>query len=266
MASLARCTLLLAALLLPARLGAQERFDHSLFDRLLRLQVVNGMVDYDAFRVSADFERYLERLAAFDPSRLPTAERLAFWINAYNAYTIKLINKHDERRSIRNINKSLGLFKGSGPWNEKLAVVGGTAYGLDHIEQKIIRPEFEEPRIHFALVCAAMGCPPLRSEAYTGERLEQQLEEQGRIFLLESPDKNRVDVAKGVVAVSQVFKFRDYEKDFGGSKEAVARYVARWFPPGPARDLLESGRWKKFEYTDYDWTLNSQEIARERAR
>ena len=86
--------------------------------------------------------------------------QLAFYINAYNAYTIQLILAHDETRSIRNINKTGGIIKGYGPWTEKLAVVGGTAYGLDHIEQKIIRPTYQEPRIHFALVCAAMGCPP----------------------------------------------------------------------------------------------------------
>jgi hypothetical protein len=242
---------------------AQTSFDHAAFDRLLRAHVQDGLVDYEAFKAAPEFARYLASLAAFDPAALPREEQLAFWINAYNAYTIQLILKHDEGESIRNINKTGGIIKGYGPWNEQLARVGGVDYGLDHIEQKIIRPRFQEPRIHFALVCAAMGCPPLRSEAYLGARLEEQLQDQGSVFLRESPAKNRVDVANQTVWVNQVFKFRDYQKDFGGSKEAVARFIARWYPAGPERELLESGKWKKFEYTEYDWSLNSIPRARE---
>lgn len=254
-------TAALAATLLAGPLTGQDRFDHSPFDGLLRAHVREGIVDYAAFRAAPAFPQYLARLAAFDPAPLPREEQLAFWINAYNAYTIQLILAHDETKSIRNINKTGGIIKGYGPWTEKLAVVGGTAYGLDHIEQKIIRPTYQEPRIHFALVCAAMGCPPLRSEAYSGARLEEQLEDQGRTFLRGSPAKNRVELATRSVYVSQVFKFRDYAKDFGGSREAVARFIARWYEPGPERDLLEGGAWKTFEYTDYDWTLNSVEQA-----
>ncbi len=250
-----------ATALLAGPLAGQDSFDHGLFDGLLRAHVHEGIVDYAAFRAAPEFPQYLAQLAAFDPAPLPRAEQLAFWINAYNAYTIQLILSHKERESIRNINKTGGFIKAYGPWTEKLAVVGGTPYGLDHIEQKIIRPTYQEPRIHFALVCAAMGCPPLRSEAYTGARLEEQLDEQGRTFLRGSPAKNRVDAATRSVYVSQVFKFRDYEKDFGGSKEAVARFIARWYEAGPERELLEGGRWQRFEYTDYDWTLNSVEQA-----
>ena len=243
----------------------QPAFDHSAFDALLRVHVVDGMVDYDAFHRAPDFAAYLQRLAAFDPARLPRDERLAFWINAYNAYTIRLINKHGERESIRNINKTLGVVKAYGPWKEKLAVVGGRAYGLDEIEQGIIRPQFREPRIHFALVCAAMGCPPLRGEAFVGGRLDEQLDDQGRIFLLQSPSKNRVDMTSRTVYLSPIFvSFRDYIEDFGRSEPAVGRYVARWFPAGPERQLLESGRFTVKE-TEYDWTLNSQANARRTA-
>lgn len=238
--------------------SAQARpFDHGAFDTLLRAHVRGGMVDYDAFAAAPEFKGYLARLAAHDPATLDRAEQLAFWINAYNAYTIQLINKHNERKSIRNINKTFGI-KAYGPWKEKLAVVGGRAYGLDEIEQGIVRPRFQEPRIHFALVCAAMGCPPLRSEAYTGGRLEAQLDDQGRTFLLQSPTKNRVDVAARTAYLSPIFvEFRDYIKDFGGSHAAVGRYVARYFPPGPERDLLAGGDFKVV-VTHYDWTLNSQ--------
>ena len=244
--------------------AAEDAFDHAALDGLLRAHVVRGLVDYDAFQASPAFAGYLRSLAAFDPAGLPRSERLAFWINAYNAYTIQLINAHGERGSIRNINRGLFGIRGSGPWQEPIAVVGGTAYDLDAIEHEIIRPGFREPRIHFALVCAALGCPPLRSEAYTGARLEEQLEDQARTFLLLSPAKNRVDVAQRAVHLSQVFRFRDYEDDFGGSRESVARFIARYYPPGPERELLEGGGWEKWEYTDYDWGLNRRPDARGR--
>jgi Protein of unknown function, DUF547 len=241
----------------PARAGG---FDHSRFDALLRAHVVDGMVDYDAFRSSPEFPRYLDALAAADLAGLDEAERLALWINAYNAYTIQLILEHEERDSIRNINKTLFL-KLKGPWKERLARVAGEVYHLDNIEHDVIRKRFDEPRIHFALVCAAMGCPPLRSEAYTGARLEEQLQDQSVRFLLETPSKNRVDVANRVVYGSMIY-VEYYREDFGGSDEKIGQYLARFYPEGPEKELLLSGDFELRE-TEYDWTLNSQEKARE---
>ncbi len=252
----ATCVALIVSMIISAPAQAQAAtFDQSTFDSLLHRDVVNGMVDYDAFKRSPEFAAYLQRLAHFDPATLPEADRLAFWINAYNAYTIALINEHNERQSIRDINKTLGFLELKGPWSEPLATVAGHHYTLDDIEHLIIRPTFHEPRIHFALVCAAMGCPPLRREAYTGAKLNQQLNDQARIFLLESPAKNRVDVAERTVYVSMIFNL--YKKDFGGTDAAIGRFIARFYPPGPARQLLESGDFKLIE-TRYDWTLNSQ--------
>ena len=235
-----------------------SHFDHAVLDTLFKAHVSKGMVDYDAFAASREFATYLGALAGTDPSGLGRDERLAFWINAYNAYTIQLINQHRERESIRNINRSLGFIKAYGPWKEKLAIVGGHAYALDEIEQDIVRRGFHEPRIHFALVCAAMGCPPLRSEAYRGERLNAQLDDQARVFLLETPAKNRVDVATRTLFVSPIFvEFRDYINDFGGSERSVSNYIARYYPEGEARRLLEAGT-LRIVRTKYDWTLNSQ--------
>lgn len=253
-------TAVLALMFTPhgGRLDAQvTTFDHGSFDALLHAHVVDGLVDYDAFAASPEFARYLARLAAFDPSALGRDDQLAFWINAYNAYTIQLVNAHHERRSIRNINKAFGFVKAYGPWREKIAVVGGHALGLDDIEQDIVRKRFAEPRIHFALVCAAIGCPPLRGEAYVGSRLGEQLDDQGRIFVARSPQKNRVDVATHTVYLSPIFvEFRDYIKDFGGSEAAVGRFIARYLPPGPERELLARGNFT-VKTTPYDWSLNS---------
>ena len=244
-----------------ARDAGAQAFDHSAFDALLKKRVVNGMVDYGGFK-GPDFKAYLASLDGADPAKLDAKERLAYWINVYNAYTIELINRHDEQGSIRNIDKTLGV-AAHGPWREKLVKAGGKVYHLDNVEQDIVRKEWKEPRIHFALVCAARGCPSLRSEAYTGARLEAQLADQASLFLLESPVKNRVDVKAGVVYGSPIY-VEYYPEDFGGSPAAIGKYLAGFYPDGPEKQLLLSGRFKLVA-TAYDWTLNSQAKAKELA-
>jgi hypothetical protein len=243
--------------------AADIRVEHALFDALLKKHVVNGMVDYDAFKKAPQFAPYLASLDKVSPASLPERERLAFWINTYNAFTIQLIISHDEKDSIRNINKSLGLAL-KGPWHEKLVKAGGGVYHLDNVEHDIIRRQFKEPRIHFALVCAAMGCPPLRSEAYTGARLDAQLQEQAVVFLTQSPKKNRVDIAKGLYYASPIMS-KYYRKDFGKDDAEIALYLSHFYPDGPEKQYLSRGK-VKLEETEYDWTLNSQEKAARASR
>src|SRR5688572_626005 len=233
--------LLALALCVAAPLAAGgAAFDHSAFDRLLKAHVTaDGGVDYDAFGRAPAFPLYLDQLARATPEKLSREEQLAFWINVYNAYTIQLVNAHQERKSIRNINKTLGVIKAMGPWKEEIVKAGRRTMSLDHVEHEIIRKQFHEPRIHFALVCAARSCPPLRREAYSGERLEAQLDDQARIFIAQSPDKNRVDVLAATVYLSPIFTW--FKDDFGPD---LGRFLARHVPDGPARRLLESGRFK----------------------
>lgn len=256
LATLATILLVGAAAPLDAQATTPERVSHAAFDGLLRQHVRGGLVDYDAFAASPAFAKYLQTLARTDPSRLPRTEQLAFWINAYNAYTIQLINNHEERASIKNINRALGFIKAGGPWKEPMATVGGTDYTLDEIEHERIRPVFNEPRIHFALVCAAISCPPLRSEAYVAERLDAQFEAQATQFLRRSPGKNRVDVASGTVYLSRIFDW--YGQDFAPSSKGVLTVLSRYWPAGPERALLASGR-ARVKWTEYDWSLNLQQ-------
>lgn len=221
-------------------------FDHSAFDRLLKAHVtVDGRVDYDAFARAPEFPAYLDRLARAAPETLSRDEQLAFWINAYNAYTIDLVNARRERKSIRNIEKAAG-----GPWKLDVVRAGGRTTSLDFVEHEIVRKRFREPRIHFALVCAARSCPPLRREAYTGSRLDSQLEEQARVFIARSPEKNRIDVAAGVAHLSPIFVW--FREDFGPD---LGKFLARYVDDPAARALLESGKFKIVE-TPYDWSVN----------
>jgi hypothetical protein len=236
---------------------AAAAVDHSAFDSLLRAHVTHGLVDYDAFARSSGFRTYLTTLERARLEGRGDRERLAFWINAYNAWTIEQVNRNGERHSIRNIRPARASHGDA--WSERIVRAAGRALTLDEVEHQVIRKEFAEPRVHFALVCAALSCPPLRSEAYTGDRLEEQLDGQARTFLLGSPEKNRVDAASGTVWVSPVFVW--FREDFGGTDEAVGRYVARYWPDGPERRLLRSGRFR-MRQTEYDWTLNSVEKGR----
>lgn len=233
--------------------GQPRTVDHAPFSALLAQHVRNGLVNYDAFRDAPAFTRYLATLASTDPNSLPRGEQLAFWINAYNAYTIAQINAHDERQSIKNINKSFGFVKAGGAWSEPMATVNGRRYTLDQIEHERIRPVFQEPRVHFALVCAALGCPPLRSEAYVADRLEAQLDDQAREFLLRSPAKNRVDVSSHTVHLSRIFDW--YGKDFAPDARGLQRWLSRYWPAGAERALLQDGS-ARVRWTDYDWSLN----------
>jgi hypothetical protein len=247
-----------SSLLLVGRTSAQT-FDHSRFDEVLRKEVVKGMVDYNEFDQSGTFKDYLESLEHADVSKLPERERLAFWINAYNAYTIALINKYEERASIKNIAEGIGFEHAKDAWKQPIVRVGGKTYTLDEVEHEIIRKQFREPRVHFALVCAAMSCPPLRSEAYTGAKLDAQLDSQARMFIRDETRGSRVDAKTEVVHASRVFDW--YHDDFGGGDAALGRYIAQYYPDGPEKQLLLGGHFK-MEFLDYDWTLNSRYLAR----
>lgn len=250
-----RIVLPLLAVLAGPPAAAQVAFDHSAWDDLLRQHVADGLVDYDAFRDAPSFQAYLRSLDRARPEALPEPERLAFWINVYNAFTIELVNRHGERESIRNINRTLGLAL-KGPWREEIVRAGGGRYHLDHVEHEIVRQQFAEPRIHFALVCAARSCPTLRGEAYTGARLDEQLEDQARRFLRERPGLNHVDPATRSVRLSPIVGDW-YRRDFGPDDAALGRFLARYWPAGPERELLLSGRFR-VTTSDYDWTLNSR--------
>lgn len=227
--------------------------DHSAFDGLLRAHVTDGLVDYDAFRDAATFRRYLTSLERASLAGADDEERLAFWINVYNAYTIQLIVAHGERESIRNIDRTLGVLRLKGPWSEPIVRAAGRTLSLDEVEHRIIRKEFHDPRIHFALVSAAKGSPPLRSEAYTGAELDRQLFDQGRRFLKDTT-KNQIETK--FPRLSPIFTY--YKGDFGNSRSDLGTYLATWFD-GATKKKLESGRFGMREIP-FDWSLNKKPV------
>ncbi|MGA7279205.1 MAG: DUF547 domain-containing protein [Desulfocapsaceae bacterium] len=223
---------------------------HQPWTDLLRQHVSDGRVDYQGFKEDeAALDRYLETLAETDPEQLGEDDRLALYINAYNAYTVKLILENFKNgqppESIRRIG---GLF--ASPWQISFAVIGGETFSLDNIEHDIIRVEFDEPRIHFAVNCASLSCPPLISEAYRGETLDLQLEQSSRNFLEDTRHNYYRD---GSLYVSSIFKW--YSEDF--NDDPVAFFLLH--SPSVLPDDSTAGD-IKVKYLDYDWSLNGKQV------
>jgi hypothetical protein len=240
-------------------------FDHAPFDALLKQHVVEvrgglaTQVDYGGLRRDrAQLESYLKTLSAVTPSAFAAwdkSERLAFLINAYNAWTLELVLTGDPQ--IKSI-KDLGSLVRS-PWKKRFIALLGQTRSLDDIEHGMIRAEgvYEEPRIHFAVNCASIGCPALRREAYTGARLQAQLEQATQAFLR---DRSRNRLEGGVLKMSSIFEWyaEDFERGWGGF-ESLAQFLARYAEAlgvSPQQvAALRSGD-LEIEYLSYDWRLN----------
>ncbi len=223
---------------------------HELWDAVLREHVGDGRVDYARLKAEPRLVRYLDWLTEVRPDSLGSREeKLAYWINAYNALTLKLVLAHHPVKSIRDIPHP-GL---KSPWDLPVATIEGRELTLNQIEHEILRPVFKDPRIHYAIVCAAVSCPPLRSEAFVPERLDAQLDEQGRVFLAK---QNQFDPATRTARLSQIFNW--FGGDFGPDAPAVLRAIAVHAPAEIATALRTApDRWK-IEYLDYDWSLNER--------
>ncbi len=238
-------SLLAALAFLTVSLSSSFAFDHTPLTGVLNTYVdENGMVNYESLKSNRGaLDAYLKKTGAVSEKELKgwsKDEQLAFYINVYNAETLKFIIDNYPVDTI----KDLGGFL-STPWDKKVVTLFGEETTLNAVEHKIIRKQFDEPRIHFALVCAAISCPPLRSEAYTGAKLESQLDNQARVFMAQNA-KNRIE--GDTLYLSSIFDW--YGGDFESKEKSLIQYV------DPYIDGSAVG--KKVEFTDYDWSLNKQ--------
>lgn len=211
---------------------------HEKWDSLLQKHVKpNGFVSYEGFKKDRKkLEEYLSGLSHNVPDTSATKnEKLAYWINVYNAFTIELILDHYPVASIKDIKN---------PWDEEFFKLGGTAYSLNDVEHKILRT-MKEPRIHFAIVCASVSCPKLLNEAFRPEQLETQLEMATKHFL-NNPEKNKI--AENNLELSLIFRWfsKDF-KSFGAIESFIQPYV----------DVTITAR-PKISYLKYDWGLNGR--------
>jgi len=259
--------MMIARLLLPLLLLVASpllAFDHQRWDRLLAEHVqwqrsgVATSVDYPGFRADrAALDQYLQALSQVsgaDFQRWSKDEQLAFLINAYNAFTIDLILRQD---SLPDSIRDIGSFF-SGPWDQRFFTLLGETRTLDEVEHEMIRgnPALMDPRIHFAVNCASVGCPALRPEAYRAESLEQQLADSTRRFLSDR-QRNRFNKTGPRLEVSKIFDW--YEEDFVDAAGSLHHYLLQYADtleiPTDHRKSLDDET-LKIQFLDYDWSLN----------
>jgi hypothetical protein len=208
--------------------------------------IASTQVDYGSLRSSGTWEALLRSLRESDPSRLRTRnERLAFWINAYNILAIDLVRRHYPIDSIRSIGR---LF--SPVWKKTAGEIAGRPYTLHEIEHEILRP-MGEPRIHAAIVCASLSCPPLRREPYRAAELDAQLEDNVRRWLADPRKGARIDRSSRTLHLSPILDW--FAEDFG---DDVLPFVGAHLPAAEAKWLRAQGRALRVRYFKYDWRLN----------
>ncbi len=224
---------------------AEKGVDNRLWGELLQRHVNGGAVDYGGMKKEENsLDRYLEILAAVKPDTLESKERMAFYINLYNAWTVKLIlGKYPDVKSIKELGT---LF--SSPWKKKIVRVDGKVITLDDVEHNILRPVFKDPRVHFAVNCASKGCPPLRPEPYSGSILDAQLDD-ATVSFLNDPERNRLE--ENVLHVSKIFKW--FKGDF---PEGIPAFFKKYAKADLLRMITEKNGNLKVKHLDYDWSLN----------
>ena len=228
------------------------RVDHSALDEILKGHVnSSGGVDYAGLKADPEPLRgYIASLEKAPFDELGRNEKLALLINAYNAFTLELIieNLDEGIHSIRDIPSRKR-------WDDVRWNVGGKIYSLNQIEHDQIRPRFREPNIHFALVCAAVGCPPLRKEAYSGSRIDEQLNDQAQTVHTNGSRWFQFDADSRVLRLTSLYQW--YAKDFKQVSGSVVSHAAKY--SAELADFIGEGGQPKVKWLDYDWSLNSQE-------
>ncbi len=232
--------------------------DHYEWSHMLEMylrQGTDGVNRFDYGAVTphdrATFLGYLDSLSQVPISQCRREEQLAFWINLYNALTVNTVLDHYPVESIRDIDISPGLFS-KGPWKRKLFTVEGEAVSLDDIEHRILRPVWNDPRMHYVLNCAAVGCPQLNQEAFTADNAEALMNASARAYV-NSPHGVSVD-ARGLT-LSSIYRW--YKEDFGDSDQALLAHIAQYADAPLAKVLADNPRIRGYHY---DWRLNDLAI------
>lgn len=219
--------------------------NHDLWDQVLKQYVSqDGNVNYSSLlKDQEQFNQYLSLLSQNPPGHnWSQQDQLVYWINAYNAFTVKLILNHYPLKSIKDISKGLPMI--NSPWDIKFFTIGDVPFDLNTIEHEILR-KLDEPRIHFAINCASFSCPVLRKEAYIAEHLEQQLQEQTHLFI-NNPSKNTITSTEQTI--SKIFDW--FSSDFGSANGVKALLNKHH------KSFDEK---KNISYMDYNWSLNEAE-------
>ena len=237
-----------ALLFLSSAFTSPSGVSHQKWDDLLKKYVnERGDVNYQGFMNNkAALESYLDILSNNPPQKdWSKQEKMAYWINAYNAFTVKLIVDHYPLESIQDLHPTIKIPGVSTVWHKDFFKIGGEDFDLDRIEHKILRKNFQEPRIHFAINCASESCPKLLNEAFAPEKLDSQLQAQTKAFVNDH-SKNRISSKS--IKISKIFKWftGDFTKN-GSLIDFLNRY---------SNTQIKADA--EVDYMDYDWSLNDQ--------
>jgi len=226
--------------------ATQDKPDQ-LYGKVLDNFVQEGLVDYSGLKSNPkDLNQYLEQTSGVTRETFEgwsKNEQLAFLINLYNAQTLYLIADNYPVKSIKDIASDSG-----GPWEQPIVTLFGEQITLDALENEVIRKNYTDPRVHFALVCAALGCPALINTPYEAAELEKQLDQQTKAFLMDT-DKNSIDTEQRILRLSPIFDW--FKEDFSAKSGSVLEFVNPYFGNQANNEY-------KVEYTNYDWSLNDQ--------
>lgn len=219
--------------------------NHEIWADLLSKYVTTQGVNYTGFKQEEDrLDQYLKVLENTTPQKLPRKEQYAYYINAYNAWTVKLILS--DYPGVKSIKDFGTIFKS--PWQKDWVRINGEVLTLDDVEHNILRPRYKDPRVHFAINCSAASCPPLRTEPYLADRLDQQLEDSTRAFVNDA-DSYRLE--GNTLYVSRIFKW--FSEDF--NDDALGYYLQ--YADGALKEKLTRQKDRiKVKYLHYDWSLN----------
>jgi hypothetical protein len=203
-------------------------------------------------RVSAadkkGLKTYIQSLAEVPVSKLTRGEQLAFWVNLYNALTVDVVLDHYPTDSIMDIDISPGFFS-NGPWGKKLVAIEGEAVSLNDIEHRILRPIWKDPRIHYAVNCASLGCPDLQPKPFTGNAADAMLTAAARSFI--ASDRAVWPAEGDTVGASSIYKW--FSEDFGNSAKAILNHMLEFAGPAQRQWL---GKARDISTYHYDWSLN----------
>jgi hypothetical protein len=239
---------------LPHDPGSVERVEHTFWDNFLKKYIIPGNdgINRIPYGKVSESDRnalkdYISRLSKVSVLLLSRAEQLPYWINLYNAITVNVILDHYPVESIRDIDISPGWFS-DGPWGKKLAKIEGMEVTLDEIEHRILRPIWKDPRIHYAVNCASIGCPNLQSEAFTAENSNRLLDKGAREYV---NHERGAELRENKVKVSSIYKW--FISDFGGNDAGIIKHLQLFASPELKRQLESA---KRISGHDYDWSLN----------
>jgi len=228
---------------------------HQSFTELLKKYVINGLVDYKGLQIDKELDKYLTQLSNTNPEKLSRNEKLAFWINAYNAFTLQVVRDNYPIESITDLHtggKIIGYLLGKTVWDKQFITINNKKYSLNDIEHNILR-KMNEPRIHFAVVCASISCPELKDEAFEADNIETQLQEQ-TIKFLNDKTRNHYDLKNRKAYISEIFSW--FGEDFGNSDENILKFISKYVPDNISKDIKSNiSKWN-ISFNDYNWNLN----------